>query len=243
MSTPGLQTSFPLQLGASRIRTSQANRSLVRSGLRRATWRLLEPARQMAKRTLDIFGSATLLLALSPVFLLLATLVKLDSRGPVFFRQTRVGRWGRHFTLLKFRSMHIDAEERKQALAEQVMGEGELRFKMKNDPRITRVGRLLRKTSMDELPQLWNILIGDMSLVGPRPPIQPEVDQYSLPERQRLDVTPGLTCIWQVSGRSDIPFDRQVELDVTYIHEQSLWLDLVLLFKTVPAVVLGRGAY
>ena len=139
--------------------------------------------------------------------------------------------------------MFTDAEERKQALMAANEMAGGVIFKMKDDPRITRVGRIIRKTLIDELPQLWNVLKGEMSLVGPRPPVPQEVNQYSLSDRRRLEVIPGITCIWQVSGRSDIPFDRQVELDVQYIQSQSLWTDLKILLKTVPALLLGSGAY
>jgi lipopolysaccharide/colanic/teichoic acid biosynthesis glycosyltransferase len=121
--------------------------------------------------------------------------------------------------------------------------DGGVIFKMKHDPRITRIGGLIRKTSIDELPQIWNVLIGDMSLVGPRPPVPSEVEFYSLRERQRLDVIPGITCIWQISGRSDIPFPQQVQLDIKYIESQSFWADIKILFQTIPAVFLGRGAY
>jgi lipopolysaccharide/colanic/teichoic acid biosynthesis glycosyltransferase len=145
--------------------------------------------------------------------------------------------------MYKFRSMYTDAEARKaELLAENEMSGG-VTFKMQRDPRITRIGRFIRKASIDELPQLWNVIKGDMSLVGPRPPVPAEVDEYSLSDRRRLEVTPGITCIWQVSGRSDIPFPEQVELDVRYIESQSLLTDLKLLWQTVPAVLFGRGAY
>jgi lipopolysaccharide/colanic/teichoic acid biosynthesis glycosyltransferase len=143
----------------------------------------------------------------------------------------------------KFRSMYIDADARlKEIMAQNEMSGGVI-FKMKNDPRIIPVGRFIRKASIDELPQLWNVLKGDMSLVGPRPALPSEVNQYSLQDRQRLEVIPGITCIWQVSGRSDIPFPQQVQLDVQYIQSQSLLLDIKLLLKTIPAVLLSRGAY
>jgi lipopolysaccharide/colanic/teichoic acid biosynthesis glycosyltransferase len=143
----------------------------------------------------------------------------------------------------KFRSMYTDAEERKKELMARNEMAGGVLFKMKDDPRVTRVGRVIRKTSIDELPQLWNVLKGDMSLVGPRPPVPQEVDEYSLSDRRRLEVIPGITCIWQVSGRSDIPFDQQVELDVQYIQSQSFWTDIKILLKTVPALLFGTGAY
>ena len=139
--------------------------------------------------------------------------------------------------------MYMDAEARKKELEKLNEMNGGVLFKMKEDPRITKVGKFIRKASIDELPQLWNVFVGDMSLVGPRPALPSEVNQYSLAERRRLEVTPGITCIWQVSGRSDIPFDKQVGLDVEYIESQSLWLDFKLLFLTIPAVLLGRGAY
>lgn len=139
--------------------------------------------------------------------------------------------------------MFTDAEEHKAELMARNEMDGGILFKMKDDPRVTKVGRFIRKTSIDELPQLWNVLIGDMSLVGPRPPVPSEVDQYSLSDRRRLEVIPGITCIWQVSGRSEIPFEQQVELDVQYIQSQSLWTDFKILLKTVPALLLGSGAY
>ena len=145
--------------------------------------------------------------------------------------------------MFKFRSMYVDAEERKKALMAQNESSGGVIFKMKKDPRITRIGRFIRKASIDELPQLWNVIRGDMSLVGPRPPVPSEVAEYSISDRRRLEVIPGITCIWQVSGRSDIPFEQQVELDAEYIESQTFWGDVKLLFKTIPAVLLGRGAY
>jgi len=210
---------------------------------KRGAWYAVVRGAYLFKRLLDIAASAVLLVLLSPLFLGVAVAIRRDSPGPVFFQQIRVGRWGKLFPMWKFRSMYIDAEARKQALQAMNEMDGGVLFKMKNDPRITRVGRVIRKASIDELPQLWNVFQGDMSLVGPRPALPSEVDQYSLAERRRLEVIPGITCIWQVSGRSDIPFDKQVGLDVEYIESQSFWLDVKLLLLTVPAVVLGRGAY
>jgi lipopolysaccharide/colanic/teichoic acid biosynthesis glycosyltransferase len=198
------------------------------------------------KRTIDILGAGILLVVLSPVWLTLAFLIYNTDKGPVFFSQTRVGRYGQTFRLWKFRSMYVDAEARRQEVIAQARQSGEmqdLRFKMKNDPRITPIGKILRRLSLDELPQLINILRGDMSLVGPRPPIPEEVQAYSFNEHKRLWVKPGLTCIWQVSGRSNIAFPQQVELDKAYIAQQSLSLDFQLLYRTVGAVVTGRGAY
>jgi lipopolysaccharide/colanic/teichoic acid biosynthesis glycosyltransferase len=161
----------------------------------------------------------------------------------VLFSQTRIGLGGSPFKCWKLRSMYIDAEQRKQELLEQNEMDGGTTFKMKRDPRVTRVGRFIRKASIDELPQLWNVFVGDMSLVGPRPPVPREVALYTARERQRLFVKPGITCIWQVSGRSDIPFPEQVLLDIEYIHKRSLWMDIKLLLRTLPAVLLARGAY
>jgi exopolysaccharide biosynthesis polyprenyl glycosylphosphotransferase len=211
--------------------------------LKRGAWTAVVRGTHVAKRLLDVVGAAVLLVLLAPFLALVALLVRLDSPGPVLFPQTRVGRFGALFTMWKFRSMYRDAEQRKAALLAQNEMAGGVIFKMKDDPRVTRVGRFIRKGSIDELPQLWNVLKGDMSLVGPRPPVPREVAEYTLADRRRLEVTPGITCIWQVSGRSDIPFPQQVELDVAYIESQSLWLDLVLLLRTVPAVLFSRGAY
>ena len=208
-----------------------------------------ETARQqgsyvVAKRGMDIVLSFLAMVALSPVFLFIALAIKLYDRGPVLFWQTRVGKDGVEFPFPKFRSMVVDAEGLRREL-EQINQHGSegVTFKLRHDPRITPVGRLLRKLSMDELPQFWCVLKGDMSLVGPRPALTTEVARYSESDRRRLSAMPGLTCIWQVEGRGDIPFPQQVELDVQYIQTQSFWLDLTLLVKTVPAVLLGKGAY
>ena len=197
----------------------------------------------MGKRALDIAAAGAATLALSPVLAFTALAIRLESPGPVIFRQQRVGRDGEPFTMFKFRSMFVDAEARKAALLANNEMEGGVIFKMKHDPRVTRVGRFIRRTSIDELPQLFNVLRGDMSLVGPRPPLPSEVAQYTLKDRGRLGAAPGITCIWQVSGRSEIPFPQQVEMDLDYIHQQSLTEDVRLLLKTVPALVRGRGAY
>ncbi len=201
------------------------------------------PTYTAVKRLLDVAAAGTGLIVLAPLFLLTALAVRLDSSGPAFFSQERVGKDGRLFRCWKFRSMYIDAEARKAELAAQNEMEGGVLFKMRRDPRVTRVGRLLRKASIDELPQLWNVFIGDMSLVGPRPPIPAEVAQYTPYQRQRLAVKPGLTCFWQVSGRSDLSFEEQVRLDIHYARVRSLRVDLELLLRTIPAVLLARGAY
>lgn len=215
----------------------------LRFYLKRASWTAVVKGAYLVKRALDICAAGLLLLLLAPLFVLVAAAIRLEDPGPVFFRQQRVGRWGSLFTMWKFRSMYTDAEQRKQALLANNEMAGGVLFKMKDDPRVTKVGRIIRKTSIDELPQLWNVLKGEMSLVGPRPPVPREVDQYSLADRRRLEVIPGITCIWQVSGRSDIPFKQQVELDVQYIQSQSIWTDIKILLKTVPALLLGTGAY
>ena len=195
------------------------------------------------KRTIDVAAVAPALLLISPFFLLVALAIKLEDGGPVLYWQKRVGLNGRVFSFPKFRSMRTDSDAVRQQI-EHLNQHGEsLTFKMKNDPRITRVGKLLRRTSMDELPQLMCVLNGDMTLVGPRPPMEAEVAQYTLADRRRLSVTPGLTCIWQVSGRSNIPFPKQAAMDVDYIRERSISLDIRLLLATVPAVLFGRGAY
>ncbi len=196
-----------------------------------------------AKRLFDIIVSATALLLLSPLFLIVALWIQLDSKGPIFFSQIRVGKNSQRFKMWKFRSMYTDAEKRKAALMKENEMRGGVLFKMKNDPRVTYIGQFIRKFSIDELPQLWNVLNGDMSLVGPRPPLPNEVAQYTPYQRQRLKVTPGITCIWQVSGRSSIPFPRQVEMDLDYIAKQSFFFDLTLLLQTIPAVLGTKGAF
>ncbi len=194
-----------------------------------------------AKRAFDMISSALGLLVLSPLLLGIALAIVLESPGPVFFRQRRVGLNGRAFTMLKFRSMYRDAEARLEALRTHNEMSGPV-FKMANDPRVTRVGRFLRRTSLDELPQFLNVLTGDMSIVGPRPPIPAEVRQYKRWQRRRLSVRPGITCIWQISGRNNIDFDRWMELDLEYIDTWSLWGDIAICLKTIPAVLSARGA-
>lgn len=206
-------------------------------------WRALRGSGAVTKRALDLILSGIALTVLGPcVFLPIALLIKLEDRGPVFFKQIRVGQFGREFRIFKFRSMCMDAEQRlKDLLAKNQHKQG-VTFKLKNDPRITRVGRFLRKFSLDELPQFYNVFKGDMSLVGPRPPVPREVALYSQADRRRLAVKPGITCIWQVSGRAEIDFQGQVELDVQYIESQRIGTDLRILVKTVPAVISGKGA-
>ncbi|MCH2174245.1 MAG: sugar transferase [Lentisphaeria bacterium] len=196
------------------------------------------------KRLVDIVGSFLGLIFLSPLFLVVAICIKLeDSKGSVFFVQKRVGKWGKEFSFPKFRSMISNAEKLKDEILQQNDHSESITFKMKHDPRVTKTGYLIRKYSIDELPQLWCVLVGNMSLVGPRPAVPREVALYSLEDRRRLEVKPGLTCIWQISGRGDIPFNKQVELDEKYIQSQSFLLDLKLILLTIPAVISGRGAY
>lgn len=206
------------------------------------TWRTRAP--RVVKRLIDIVGAGAGLLLLLPVFLVLGLLIKLQDGGPVLFWQQRVGRDGVLFPFPKFRSMYVNAEARRAALAVQNQhGESGITFKVRRDPRVTPVGRVIRRCSLDELPQLWSVLVGHMSLVGPRPALPQEVQRYGLEQRARLHVTPGLTCIWQVSGRSELPFETQLRLDLEYIQNPSTTADLKLLAKTVPAVIGGRGAY
>ncbi|MDM0979086.1 sugar transferase [Clostridium perfringens] len=184
------------------------------------------------KRAIDILGSGFGLIILSPVFLIVAIAIKLeDSKGSVLFSQKRVGQYGKEFNMYKFRSMVSNAEELKAKLMEQNEMSGPM-FKMKHDPRITKVGKFIRKTSIDELPQLINILKGEMSLVGPRPSLPKEVDKFEPWMLERLEVKPGLTCYWQVMGRNDIDFEDWMKLDVKYVHDRNLWLDVKLIFKT-----------
>jgi lipopolysaccharide/colanic/teichoic acid biosynthesis glycosyltransferase len=178
---------------------------------------------------------------LSPLLAIVAVAVRFDSPGPVLFRQRRVGLNGREFTLYKFRSMRVGAEDELHGLRAHNEADGPV-FKMREDPRVTGVGRFIRRMSIDELPQLWNVFRGEMSVVGPRPPIPEEVRRYQRWQRRRLSMKPGITCTWQVSGRSDLEFDRWMELDLAYIDTWSLWGDLQIVARTIPAVLLRRGA-
>ncbi len=210
---------------------------------KRAAWRWTISGASLMKRLLDICGSATALIIFSPIFATIAALIKLEDRGPVFFTQTRVGRLGKTFKMFKFRSMCVDAEAKmKELLAKNQHTQG-VTFKLKDDPRITKVGKWLRRLSLDELPQFFNVLKGDMSLVGPRPPLPREVALYTVADRRRLVAVPGITCFWQIGGRSEIDFSGQVALDVRYIESQNVWLDIKILAKTVPAVLGSKGAY
>ncbi|MGQ9626423.1 MAG: undecaprenyl-phosphate glucose phosphotransferase [Anaerolineae bacterium] len=194
------------------------------------------------KRALDVSLALAGLILLSPLLGLVALAIKLDSPGPVLFRQTRVGKGGRHFTLYKFRSMYEGAEEEQEQFRDLNEATGPL-FKIRDDPRATRLGKILRRTSLDELPQLYNVLRGEMSLVGPRPPLPSEVEQYQEWHKKRLEVSPGITGMWQVSGRSELTFDEMVLLDIYYIENWSPVLDIMILLRTIPKVIFGDGAY
>ncbi|MHA7630732.1 sugar transferase [Corallococcus sp. M7] len=196
------------------------------------------------RRIIDLLAVGVGLLLVSPLLLVMALIIKLDSRGPVLFHQERVGQHGRPFQMLKLRTMRVGADAEKARLATQVPGAVDgVRFKLRLDPRTTRVGRVLRKYSIDELPQLWNVLRGDMTLVGPRPALGSEVAKYRAHELRRMEVRPGLTCLWQVEGRSDLSFERQVSLDLEYIDRVTPRQELRILARTIPAVLTGRGAY
>ena len=200
-----------------------------------------KPVYDFFKRAFDIFASLLGIIVLSPLLLIVALIVKCQDGGSVFFIQKRVGRDGKKFKMVKFRSMVPNADVKIVNLLEQNEDDGP-RFKIKDDPRITKFGKFMRKTSIDELPQLFNVLTGSMSLVGPRPALPREVTQYDYKETARLLVKPGITCIWQVSGRSNTSFEEQIEMDKEYVENRSLWLDFKILLKTIPAVLLNRGA-
>jgi len=214
-----------------------------RAKTKRFTWKFVIGATIALKRLFDIVVSGSALIALSPIFAVTAALIKLEDKGPVFFIQNRIGLRGRSFQIWKFRSMVLDAEKVAKRMIEQQEAKDTVEIKLKGDPRITRIGRFIRKYSVDELPQFWNVFKGDMSIVGPRPVVPAEVADYSVEERKRLLAKPGLTCFWQVGGRTDLDFENQVRLDIEYIKSSSIWLDIKLLFLTIPAVLLGKGAY
>ena len=197
---------------------------------------------EIFKRIIDIIGAGLGLILLSPIIAIVACAVKFTSKGPVFFSQKRVGKNGELFEMYKFRSMVVNAEELKENLEEQNEMSGPM-FKIKDDPRVTKVGKFIRKTSIDELPQLWNILKGDMSLVGPRPSLPKEVEQFDNWMFKRLSVRPGLTCYWQVSGRNNIDFEDWMKLDCRYVDERNLWIDIKLIFKTVFVLFGDKNAH
>lgn len=222
----------------------QIRRWRRRLAYKKLIWRATFGLAESMKRGLDVAGSSAAIAAFSPVFFATAVLIKIEDGGPILFRQDRVGRGGRLFKMIKFRSMVPNADKLKDTLLKdnQHGGEG-VTFKMKEDPRITRVGRFIRKYSIDEFPQFFNVLFGDMSLVGPRPPVPREVAKYKAMHLRRLAVKPGITCLWQVGGRAEIDFEGQVRLDLQYIASESVWTDIKILLKTVPAVLKGEGAY
>lgn len=196
----------------------------------------------LLKRGLDIILALTALVFLTPLFVVIALIIYLNDRGPIFYAQQRVGYLGRSFTFYKFRSMVVNADALKCKLACQNEASGPI-FKMKNDPRITPIGRFLRKTSLDELPQFWNVLRGDLSLVGPRPHLQSEIDNYPDYPRERFMVMPGLICFREIRGRSSLTFEQWLDLDIEYVRSRSFALDVKILLQAVPAILLGRGAY
>lgn len=221
----------------------ERRRWLKRMRWKRRWWAATVSLASGLKRLVDIVGGACALLIFSPIFIGTALAIKLDDGGPVFYKQTRVGRGGRLFGMWKFRSMIVNADSVKDKLLQQNQHKEGVTFKMKDDPRITRVGKWIRKLSLDEFPQFYNVLRGEMSLVGPRPPVPREVAEYKAVHLRRLRVRPGITCIWQISGRSEIDFEGQVRLDLQYIQSEGFFSDLWILIKTVPAVIFGKGAY
>jgi len=202
----------------------------------------ISPFIRLVKRGIDVVFSLLVLVFTAPLIALITLTIKLDSPGPVLFRQDRVGKGGKPFTLYKFRSMMIGADEQKQLLRDLNEANGPI-FKIKDDPRITRVGRLLRRFSLDELPQFYNVLRGDMSIIGPRPPLPEEVAQYQPWHMRRLEIAPGITGLWQVSGRSELPFDEMALLDIYYVEQWSPALDFKILLRTIPTILFGDGAY
>jgi lipopolysaccharide/colanic/teichoic acid biosynthesis glycosyltransferase len=211
--------------------------------LKMSGWEWTVGFAKFLKYSLDFLGSLILIILLSPVFIITMIAIYINDPGPFFYIAPRVGKDGKNFGFIKFRSMVMNADKLKDNLLQENESKDGVIFKMKNDPRVTRVGRFIRRFSIDELPQLFNVLKGDMSLVGPRPPLPREVAEYTLDDRKRLHVTPGITCLWQVGGRSDIPFSQQVELDKQYIQSKGIWQDIKILIKTIPAVIGGKGAY
>jgi exopolysaccharide biosynthesis polyprenyl glycosylphosphotransferase len=235
---------IPFALPANRFRIARAeprDRAALSDGYVHYLSFRHKPVQVVLKRAFDIAASTCALVLLSPLMIAVALAVKLESKGPVLFRQTRVGRYGRTFHMLKFRSMVSDAEALQAKLLAQNEQTGPV-FKMARDPRVTRVGRFIRKYSIDELPQFLNVLRGEMTIVGPRPPLPKEVAKYAAWQRRRLSVRPGITCVWQVSGRNRIGFERWMYLDMQYIDNWSLTQDFDLIFRTVPVVLFGRGA-
>ncbi len=217
--------------------------NVLTESLRQITWRWRLASIGIAKRLLDLLVAGTAALMLSPLLALTAMAIKFNSHGPILFFQERVGLRGKRFRMIKFRSMCLTAEDQKAALAARNESGDGVTFKMRRDPRITRVGAVIRRFSIDELPQIFNVLRGDMAIVGPRPPVPSEVDEYDVVTRKRLQAKPGLTCLWQIGGRSNLAFRQQVELDLKYLGQQNIVRDLQIIIQTVPAVISGKGAY
>jgi len=215
----------------------------LKATTKRLRWRLIINIAHGLKRFLDLVGGAVALVIFSPIFLFTALAIKLNDGGPILYKQIRVGENGKLFKIWKFRSMVMNADKIKDDIIGQNQHQDGVTFKMKDDPRITKPGKWIRKLSIDEFPQFVNVLKGDMSLVGPRPPVPREVALYGARHLRRLRAKPGITCLWQIGGRADIDFEGQVRLDLEYIHSQSFWKDILILLKTVPAVLLGKGAY
>jgi lipopolysaccharide/colanic/teichoic acid biosynthesis glycosyltransferase len=199
-------------------------------------------AYRISKRAFDVVVASGALALLVPIIPLIAVMIKLDTPGPVFYRQQRVGRRGRSFAFYKFRSMFVDADERQKEVESLNEQDGPV-FKVRSDPRVTSVGRFLRRSSLDEIPQIFNVFKGEMSIVGPRPPLPSEVSRYQPWHRRRLEVTPGITCLWQISGRSHLSFNEWMRLDMEYLKQRSFRTDLLIFFKTIPAVIARKGAY
>lgn len=217
--------------------------SQVKMRFKIAIWEWTVGFAKFLKFIIDFGFTFILLILLAPVFCITSMLIYFHDPGPIFYIAPRVGKDGRTFGFIKFRSMYVNADKMKEQLLEQNESQDGVIFKMKNDPRVTKIGKFIRRFSIDELPQLINVLKGDMSLVGPRPPLIREVMQYTLEDRKRLHVKPGITCLWQVKGRSDIPFSQQVQLDMQYIRSHGMWKDILILLQTIPAVISGKGAY
>jgi exopolysaccharide biosynthesis WecB/TagA/CpsF family protein len=231
----------PSQLAG--LEKASSKRSRRNAWLSTMRWQLSLSIRTLAKRALDMLVSTAALICLSPVLIGTMLAIRIESPGPVFFKQQRVGTRGKTFPMYKFRSMFVDADQRIHELQQQNESADGVLFKMKQDPRITRVGRVIRRFSIDELPQIFNVLRGEMSIVGPRPALPGEVARYNLTDRKRLQTRPGLTCLWQIGGRSDLSFEQQVSLDIEYLRRQNLLTDIRIIAGTVPAVISGKGAY
>lgn len=199
-------------------------------------------AYRVSKRIFDLVVASIALVLLVPIIPLIVVMIRLDTPGPVFFRQERVGKNGRSFKFYKFRSMHTDAERRRREVESMNEQDGPV-FKVKSDPRVTSVGKFLRRSSLDEIPQIFNVFKGDMSVVGPRPPLPSEVEHYQPWQRRRLEVTPGITCLWQISGRSHLSFNEWMRLDMEYLRQRSFKTDMLILMRTIPAVIARKGAY